>query len=105
MTTQNAQVVGQGTMFATVVNYKAVNAKTKESYTGANALTLSDVSEEVATFLQWKELGYKVKKGAKGIELHKVGEYSKINEKTKKVEGANYLKRFWVFKASDVEKI
>lgn len=105
MTTQNAQVVLKNTMFATVVNYKAVNAKTKESYTGANAMTLNDIEEEVATFLQWKELGFKVKKGAKGIELHKIGEFSKENKKTGKSETANYLKRFWVFKASDVEKI
>lgn len=82
-----------------------MNAKTKTNYTGMNEVVLQtlNVNEEVATFMQWKELGRSVKKGAKGIELHKVGEYTK-EAKGKTVE-SKYLKRFWVFPLSATEEI
>lgn len=80
----------------------SINAKTKMPYTGNNLEVLADVTEEVATFVQWKELGRQVKKGSKGIELHKVGEFSKVKE-GKTVDG-KYLKKFWVFKYSDTEE-
>lgn len=51
------------------------NAKTKREYQGKNAAFLhmeGFKSPEWATFLQWKELGFKVNKGSKSCEILKV---------------------------------
>jgi len=52
-----------------------VNIKTKKEYQGKNATFLVMAgfkSPEWGTFLQWKELGYKVKKGSKSQKILKV---------------------------------
>lgn len=79
-----------------------INFTTKQPYTGGNALTLG--GGEWATFIQWRNAGYKVKKGEKGTRLGRVLEYSTKN-KEGKLEDKKGLRTFVVFSTAQVEKI
>lgn len=80
------------------------NAITGNPYTEGNIFRLLDTPFEdrrFATFKQWSDAGYKVKKGSKGIELMKVVTVKDKNdpEKTKSVP-----RRFFVFNIEQVEE-
>ncbi len=89
--------------------YIPFNAATGKHYNGLNIGTLEARAEELhgledprwLTFLQAKELGYKVKKGAKGVKVTfwKIEE-DKENDKTRRI-----LKFYTVFHASQIEGI
>lgn len=78
------------------------NYTTKQPYTGSNALTLG--GGEWATFIQWRDAGFKVKKGSKGTRLGRVLEYSTKN-KEGKLEEKRGLKTFVVFNREQVEAL
>ena len=59
------------------------NAKTSIEYKGKNAaeLALAGFSSNLwATYLQWQELGYKVKKGSKSHKIWKVVQYERNDD-------------------------
>lgn len=79
------------------------NAKTGEAYTGGNQTTLATMpftSPTWATYLQWKELGYQVKKGQRGTRLARVLEYT--DEKGKTTRRA---RTFVVFNREQVDMV
>ena len=80
-----------------------VNVKTKAIYAGKNAamLALAGFDSNLwGTFLQWQELGYKIKKGAKSSKIFKVVEYEKNDqEKTDRA-----VRTYSVFNEEQVEK-
>ena len=78
------------------------NFSTKQPYTGGNALVLG--GGEWATFIQWREAGYIVKKGEHGTRLGRVLEYSTKN-KEGKLEEKRGLKTFVVFNREQVEVV
>ena len=83
------------------------NHFTKMYYQGRNinALLATGYKEQAwATFLQWKQAGYKVKKGEKGTHGVTFGETTKTN-KAGKVVASSYVKGFVVFNIAQVEKI
>lgn len=53
-----------------------INFITKKEYNGQNQLALHNkfISNEWATFLQWKQAGFNVKKGEKGTRIIKIVE-------------------------------
>ena len=76
-----------------------INAKTKKEYQGKNATFLVMAgfkSPEWGTFLQWKELGYNVKKGSKSQKILKVIDIE--NEKNDKA-----VRTYSVFNKDQVE--
>lgn len=78
-----------------------VNIKTQREYQGKNATFLVMAgfkSPEWGTFLQWKELGYKVKKGAKSQKILKVIDLE--NEKNDKA-----IRTYSVFNKDQVEVV
>ena len=79
------------------------NAKTNVEYKGKNAaeLALAGFTSNLwATYLQWQELGYKVKKGSKSHKILKVVEYEKNdNEKSDRA-----IRTYSVFNKEQVEK-
>lgn len=88
------------------------NKKTGREYDGGNVDTLEAVaaSKEYsehfwATFLQWKELGYSVKKGERGVKLARYGTTQKIDAKTGKAKQTGYRRAFVVFNAAQVERV
>lgn len=85
-----------------------VNATTGQEYRGRNIselLARGYQSPEWATFLQWRGLGYKVKKGEKGTRGLTFGNTEEKDEKTGKVTRGGYMKGFVVFNREQVEKI
>lgn len=78
-----------------------INHTTKQPYTGHNANILQ--GGEWATFIQWRDAGYKVRKGEKGTRLARVIEYSE--KKGDKIEDKKALKSFVVFNINQVQKI
>lgn len=84
------------------------NAKTGNDYEGRNATILEAMpytSENWATFLQWRELGRKVKKGAKGTPIVRMIEITKTDKKTKKVESGNVPMYYHVFNEEQTEAV
>jgi hypothetical protein len=87
-----------------------MNYFTKENYQGGNIALLEqlNITEPVATFLQWKNGGFKVKKGAKGIPMRTfVGATKTVKRANGKEEAINgsVPRAFYVFKLSDVEEV
>lgn len=89
-----------------------INKKTGHPYDGANVDTLEAVaasrsySEHAwATFLQWRDMGYSVRKGEKGVRLARYGTVQKIDAKTGKAKQSGYRKQFVVFNAAQVEAV
>ena len=87
----------------------AHNYFTQVEYQGMNAIELNatDYQEKAfATFLQWKENGYKVKKGSKGYGIIT---YVSINNKKvagkDKTESGSVPRHYTVFNIAQVEKI
>ena len=60
-------------------------------------------SEEWGTFIQWRELGYKVKKGERGTHCRTFGQIE--NVKAGKVSKDSYIKYFVLFNKEQVELI
>ncbi len=86
------------------------NAKTQQEYTATNTSSLEESlvlngfdSNEWATFLQWKELGFNVKKGEKSTPLCRVVYKKEISKTTGKEVKKKLLKRFNVFNRDQVE--
>ena len=86
------------------------NAKTQQEYTATNSSSLEESlvlngfeSDEWATFLQWKELGFNVKKGEKSTQLCRVVYKKEISKTTGKEVKKKLLKRFNVFNRDQVE--
>lgn len=79
-----------------------VNALTGLAYEGRNVSTL--VSGKWATFLQWQQLGYSVKKGEKAHRIVKFVQFTKKNKEGKAVEGSA-PRVYCVFNSSQVEKV
>ena len=86
------------------------NAKTQQEYTATNTSSLEESlvlngfqSDEWATFLQWKELGFNVKKGEKSTQLCRVVYKKEISKTTGKEVKKKLLKRFNVFNRDQVE--
>jgi len=79
-------------------------------YEGGNQLTLimsEHDSTEWATFLQWRDAGYRVIKGSKGTGLRTFVSYSKVrkvNGKKKTFDGSA-PRYFTVFNREQVEKV
>ena len=79
------------------------NAKTDVEYKGKNAaeLALAGFSSNLwATYLQWQELGYKVKKGSKSHKILKVVEYEKGDDN----KSSRAVRAYSVFNKEQVEK-
>ena len=86
------------------------NKVTGVEYKGRNiAILLSRgyESQEWATYLQWNEKGYAVKKGEKGTSCLTFGTTGKIDTKKDNNTGSkeSYAKAFTVFNIAQVEKI
>lgn len=86
------------------------NAKTGTIYTGGNEETLLIVENEMgykhntwATYKQWQELGFQVKKGEKGTRLKFFSNDQKNEQGEVKKKGG--LKFFSVFNIAQVDKI
>lgn len=86
--------------------YMQINHKTKQKYEGSNADSLNHIqssqgftSNEWLTFLQAKELGFKIKKGSKGNKIVRVLEVQDEKGKEKK-----RIKSFTVFNLDQCEK-
>ena len=86
------------------------NALTVKQYNGANVLTLWAVTEkrgytsnEWATFKQWKELGARVKKGAKAVHAIAYNVYEKECEDTGEANTRVFARSFALFNALEVE--
>ena len=86
------------------------NALTGKQYNGANVLALWAVAEqrgytsnEWATFKQWKELGAKVKKGAKAARAIAYNVYEKECEDTGEADTRVFARSFALFNAYEVE--
>ena len=84
-----------------------INAKTKKEYNGKNVLMLAMTKKargynscEWVTFLQARELGYKVRKGEKGTPILAVCENKKDDEETKKG-----VRGYYVFNVEQLDKI
>ena len=80
------------------------NAITGREYTEGNIFRLLDTPFEdrrFATFKQWSDAGFKVKKGSKGTELIKVVTVTDKNDPEKK---KSVPKRFFVFNIEQVEE-
>lgn len=84
-----------------------INLKTKKEYNGRNIVTLSMIknargynSSEWVTFLQARELGYKVRKGEKGVPILAVCENKTDDGKTKKG-----VRGYYVFNVEQLDKI
>ncbi len=97
-------------------NYHPYNVVSGKHYQGANVATLEAAAIKMRvindprwlTFLQAKELGYKVKKGEHGtrIEFWKFDDVETENENGEKSSKKSVFKRFYtVFHASQVEGI
>lgn len=82
---------------------QAINYFTRVEYKGKNQMSLVD--GEYATFLQWKDGGFKVKKGEKGSKIIKVVRFSEKDKKTNKVEDKAGVKYYTVFEKNQVEKV
>lgn len=87
-----------------------VNFKTKKVYTGANHITLLSVgsqkgfkSNKWMTFVQAKEMGYKVSKGEKGIKIVRFLEKKEENKKGK-LEKKTGVRYFTVFNIEQCER-
>lgn len=87
------------------------NHFTKVFYQGRNvntllhaAITKGYTAHEWATFLQWKQAGYRVRKGEKGTFGVTFGETKKTN-KAGKVVASSYAKGFTLFNIAQVEKV
>ena len=79
------------------------NAKTNVEYQGKNAaeLILAGFNSNLwATYLQWQELGYKVKKGSKSHKILKVVEYEKRDDD----KSGRAIRTYSVFNKEQVEK-
>ena len=96
--------------------YMPYNAVSGKPYQGQNIATLTIAAAKLhgindprwLTFLQAKELGYKVKKGEHGtrIEFWKFDDVETESENGEKTSKKSVLKRFYtVFHASQVEGI
>lgn len=84
------------------------NFVSKKAYQGMNFLFLSTLEfpvPEFLTFLQCKEKGGMIKKGAKGcpIVFYKIMPYEKVNESTGEIQNKQFplLKQSYVFNLSD----
>ena len=80
-----------------------MNVKTKAMYAGKNAamLALAGFDSNLwGTFLQWQELGYKIKKGAKSSKILKVVQYEKSDEE----KSDRAIRTYSVFNQEQVEK-
>ena len=97
-------------------NYHPYNATTGKPYQGNNIATLEAAAIKMRvindprwmTFLQAKELGYKVKKGEHGtrIEFWKFEDKEETENSGNGISKKSVLKRFYtVFHASQVEGI
>jgi len=69
-----------------------------------SAMTKGYKQHAWGTFLQWKQAGYKVRKGEKGTHGVTFGETTKTN-KAGKVVASSYAKAFVVFNIEQVEKV
>lgn len=83
------------------------NLKTKQAYKGRNFISLALVAQARGykqntwvTFLQARELGYKVRKGEKGVPILAVCENKKDDGETKKG-----VRGYYVFNVEQLEKI
>ena len=81
----------------------AINFFTRKEYGGRNALTLG--AGEYATFLQWRDGGYKVRKGEKGAKIVKVLQSTKTDKNTDKKKTVRGLRYYTVFSKAQVERV
>ena len=81
----------------------ARNFFTRKEYEGRNAMTLG--AGEYATFLQWRDGGYKVRKGEKGTRIVKVIKTTKKDGRTDKEKTARGLRHYTVFSKAQVERV
>lgn len=89
-----------------------INKKTGQHYDGSNIDTLDAIKAQKgysdhlwATFLQWRDMGYSVKKGERGVKLARYGTIQKIDAKTGKAKQSGYMRAFVVFNIEQVHKI
>jgi antirestriction protein ArdC len=82
------------------------NSKTGKAYQGKNINALMQASDcrEWATFLQWNDEGYKVKKGSKGTGIRTFVATIKKDEKTGESESGYTPRYYTVFNRDQVEK-
>ena len=83
-----------------------INYVTGKEYTECNDARLLQTEmhyQRLATFKQWKSVGYKVKKGSKGTMLIKI--VSVVNKRYKNGEKKQVPNRFYVFNITQVEEI
>lgn len=73
------------------MNTTQINPISGTVYRNTNALHLAEVQEEQAystnewgTFLQWRDKGYRVKKGSKGVKIQKIVEFTDEHGKDQK---------------------
>lgn len=85
-----------------------VNFKTKKIYSGVNQDHLAHVrgskgyqSNQWLTFLQAKELGYKVKKGEQGVKILKLVEDERV--KNGAIEKVKSVRTYVVFNIEQLE--
>jgi len=84
------------------------NTITNEPYNGQNIDTLLSRGYDVqewGTFLQWRDKGYKVRKGEKGTRCMTFGTTTKLDKKTGKQKVAGYMKGFVLFNVAQVELV
>ena len=88
------------------------NAKTHKQYDGGNVTMLEAVAQqrgyefsEWATFLQWRDMGYSVRKGERGTKLARYGKMQTIDKKTGEAKQSGYRKAFTVFNVAQVERV
>ena len=78
------------------------NYLTKREYEGKNQMTLAMAgfnSKEWATYLQWQEAGFKIKKGSKGQPIMAI---CRTDDETDETVG---IKFYRVFNIEQVEKM
>jgi len=79
-----------------------INATTQREYQGGNQVTLTSTaftSNEWATFLQWRGMGCRVKKGERGTHILKV-----LDVEDKKGNKKHVARNYVVFNREQVEK-
>ena len=80
-----------------------VNAVTGQAYQGRNVEAL--VTGIWATFIQWRDLGYRVKKGEHGTKIIKFVEYTEKRKSDGKIVETSAPRMYTVFNEAQVEKI
>jgi len=84
---------------------KPHNPFTGTVYSGENLYRLSgNPCKEWATFLQWSQNGFKIKKGQKGTLVTRFIREQKKNKTTGKFEEVESIRNYTVFNRTQVEE-